>query len=76
MSLHHATEAARMKVRQINMELALWRAMRPDHARKYAHHSREWMEACDRAFQLAMAAHPDERPGFHGLVYNAAGSAS
>jgi hypothetical protein len=37
-------------------------AIRPRHARKFAHHSREWFEACDRAFVKAMRAHLDERP--------------
>jgi hypothetical protein len=38
-------------------------ALSEAHARKVGHFSRDWFEACGRAFAAAMFENPDERPG-------------
>jgi hypothetical protein len=41
---------------------------RPRHSRKFAQFSREWFEACDRAFRNAMKEYQADRPtGYMGL---------
>lgn len=73
-SARQNTEAARAKQAE-NVEIRRSAApCKPAHCRGLEEHSREWMEACDKAFCEAMEANPTVRPSAGALTLNSIGS--